>query len=292
MAQPTETQLSRRQHSQLRLADDVAWAQGDFAVHPLARLGYIAKGVVYLIMGLLALSAALGGGTKPTDQQGVFQTIISHPFGVFLLLVIAVGLAGYAVWCLCQGVLDVDGKGTSAKGIATRVGYAIVGVVYLTLAYGAFRLATGGGGTGKSSDTRIRDVTAQLLDKPMGVALVVLAGVVALAIAGVLFYRAWKVDFESMIRPKELGQQGKRLLVTLGRVGYAALGVVFVEVSLFLIVAALHRDPGEAQGLSGALRMMGEQPFGRLLLAVVALGLIAYGVYSVASGRYRRVGHS
>lgn len=258
---------------------------------PLARFGYAAKGVVYLIMGLLALGAALGSGATPTDQKGVFLTIFDHSFGKFLLIVITIGLVGYALWCLCQGVLDVDGKGTSAKGIVTRVGYTAVGIVYLALAFGAFKLATGGS-AGSSSDTTTRDVTAQLLAKPLGVVLVVLVGLGALAIAAVLFYRTWKADFESLIRPKELGQKGKDVLVTLGRVGYASLGVVFTEISVFLVAAALHHDPGEAQGLGGALRAMEQQPFGRLLLAIVALGLIAYGVYSVASARYRRVGRS
>jgi len=258
---------------------------------PLARLGYAAKGAVYLIMGLLALSAALGGGATPTDQKGVFETIFEQPAGRVLLIIVAIGLVGYALWCLCQAILDVDGKGTSAKGVVTRVGYGVVGVVYLTLAFGAYTLATAGS-AGKSSDTTTRDVTAQLLAKPLGVALVILAGVGALAVAAILFYRAWKADFEQLIQPKELGQKGKELLVALGRVGYAALGIVFVEIGVFLVVAALRHDPNQAQGLGGALRVMEQQPFGRLLLAVVALGLVAYGVYSVASARYRRVGRS
>lgn len=258
---------------------------------PLARLGYAAKGIVYLIMGFLAITAALGGSAAPTDQKGAFQTIFAQPFGKFLLVVVAIGLVGYALWSLCQGILDVDGKGTSAKGIVTRVGYSAVGIIYLTFAFAAFTLATGGS-SGSSSDKATQDFTAQLMAHPLGVALVVLVGLGALAVAGVLFYRAWKADFESLIRPKELGQQGKDILVTLGRVGYAALGVVFTEIGFFLMVAALHRNPGAAQGLGGALRAMEQQPFGRLLLGIVALGLIAYGVFSVASARYRRVGRS
>lgn len=258
---------------------------------PLARLGYAAKGIVYLIMGFLAITAALGGSAAPTDQKGAFQTIFAQPFGKFLLVVVAIGLVGYALWSLCQGILDVDGKGTSAKGIVTRVGYSAVGIIYLTFAFAAFTLATGGS-SGSSSDKATQDFTAQLMAHPLGVALVVLVGLGALAVAGVLFYRAWKADFESLIRPKELGQQGKDILVTLGRVGYASLGVVFTEIGFFLMVAALHRNPGAAQGLGGALRAMEQQPFGRLLLGIVALGLIAYGVFSVASARYRRVGRS
>jgi hypothetical protein len=195
------------------------------------------------------------------------------------------------LWCLCQGILDVDGKGTSAKGIVARIGYCVVGVTYSILAFGAFKLATGGS-AGKNSDTATRDFTAQLLTKPLGVVLVIVAGVGALAVAGILYYRAWKVDFESLIQPKELGQKGKDVIVTLGRVGYAALGVVFTEISLFLVIAAQRHNPGDAQGLGGALRQMEQQPFGRPLLALVAIGLIAYGVYSVASARYRRVGRA
>ncbi|HEU4785056.1 MAG TPA: DUF1206 domain-containing protein [Ktedonobacterales bacterium] len=258
---------------------------------PLARSGYAAKGVIYLIMGGLALSAALDGGGTPTDQQGAFLTIVERPFGQFLLVVVSIGLVGYALWCLCQGILDVDGKGTSAKGIVARLGYCVVGITYLILAFGAFKLATGGG-AGKNSDTSARDFTAQLLAKPLGAVLVIVVGVAALAVAGILYYRAWKVDFESLIQPKELGQKGKDVLVTLGRVGYAALGIVFTEMSLFLVIAALRHNPGDAQGLSGALRQMEQQPFGRPLLALVALGLIAYGIYSVASARYRRVGRA
>jgi hypothetical protein len=257
----------------------------------LARAGYAAKGAIYLIMGALALTAALGGGATPTDQKGAFENIVDHPFGQSLLLVVSIGLVGYALWCLCQAILDVDGKGTSAKGVVTRIGYCVVGITYLALAFGAFKLATGGS-AGKNSDTATRDFTAQLLTKPLGIVLVVLFGLGALAVAGVLYYRAWNADFENLIRPKELGQKGKDLLVTLGRVGYASLGVVFTEISIFLVVAALHHNPDEAQGLGGALRQMEQQPFGGLLLAVVALGLIAYGVYSVASARYRRVGRS
>ena len=277
--------LARQAHVQAKTAATGPWFT------PLARAGYVAKGVVYLIMGGLALSAALGDGATPTDQKGAFQTIVDHPFGQILLLAVSIGLIGYSLWGLCQGLLDVDGKGTSAKGIVTRIGYGAVGITYLTLAFGAFKLATGGS-AGKNSDTVTRDITAQLLTKPLGVVLVVLVGVGALAIAGVLYYRAWNVDFKSLIQPKELGQEGKELLVTLGRVGYAALGVVFTEISLFLVIAALHHNAGEAQGLGGALRQMEQQPFGRLLVGLVALGLIAYGIYSVASARYRRVGRS
>lgn len=274
--------FARQAHSRAKTAVTGPWFT------PLARAGYAAKGVIYLIMGGLALSAVLGDGAAPTDQKGAFQTIVDHPFGQLLLLAVSIGLVGYALWCLCQGILDVDGKGTSAKGIVTRVGYGAVGITYLTLAFGALKLATGGS-AGKNSDTTTRDFTAQLLTKPLGV---VLVGLGALAIAGVLYYRAWKVDFKGLIQPKELGQKGKDVLVTLGRVGYAALGVVFTEISLFLVIAALHHNAGEAQGLGGALRQMEQQPFGRLLVALVALGLIAYGIYSVASARYRRVGRS
>lgn len=287
-AEDAATQVSRVAHE---AGSDAKSAATSPWFTPLARCGYAAKGVIYLIIGGLALSAALGIGATPTDQQGALLTIVERPFGQFLLFVVSIGLVGYALWCLCQGILDVDGKGTSAKGIVARIGYCVVGITYLVLAFGAFKLATGGS-AGKNSDTATRDFTAQLLAKPLGVVLVIVAGVAALAVAGILYYRAWKVDFESLIQPKELGQKGKDVIVTLGRVGYAALGVVFTEISLFFVIAAQRHNPGDAQGLGGALRQMEQQPFGRPLLALVALGLIAYGIYSVASARYRRVGRA
>ena len=256
----------------------------------LARLGYAIKGVVYLIIGFLAVQLAVGVGGKVTDQRGAIQTISALPLGKFLLVVVTVGLVGFALWCFIQALFDTEGKGRKAKGIIARIGYAAVGVAYATLAFGTFRVVMGSGSAGKSSTTTTQDWTATLLKEPLGVALVVLVAIVVLAIACYLYYKAYSADFRSRLNLAQLSSPAKKWVIFFGRLGYAALGVVFTIISIFLIVAAFQHNPGEAVGLDGVLLKLSHQSFGQLLLGIVALGLIAYGIYSFVEAGYRRVG--
>ena len=255
----------------------------------LARFGFGAKGVVYLIIGGLALATALGVGGALTDQNGATHVIYQQPFGAFLLIVSAIGWLGYALWCFIEAALDTENKGTDAKGLFTRVGYVAVGAIYAGLALVAFGLATGKGNGGQSSNSEAQDWTARLLGYPGGVALVVLVGLVVLGIAGVLFYRAYSADFRQQLQLGSAPAEAGKGIVILGRVGYSALGVVFTIMGAFFIVAALQHNPSQARGLSGALGTLLQEPLGHLLLALVALGLLAYGVYSLAQARVRRV---
>ncbi|GAC1453158.1 MAG: hypothetical protein PVSMB4_13890 [Ktedonobacterales bacterium] len=257
----------------------------------LSRFGYAAKGVVYLIIGGLAGAAAIGAaGGKTTDQHGVIQAIYQQPFGKFLLVLVAIGWLGYALWSWVEAGLDTEGKGTDAKGIVARVGYAVVGFSYAGLAIGALRLSAGMGSSGKSSDAQTQDWTARLLGYPLGVALVVLVGLVVLAIAGILYYRAYTAEFRQQLDIGTMPGRSGEWVVTLGRLGYAALGIVFTIIGIFLIAAAFQHNAGEAKGLAGALGALAQQPLGQLLLLVVALGLIAYGAFSLAEARCRRIG--
>ena len=256
----------------------------------LARLGYAVKGVVYLIIGGLAMALAVGHGGEATDQRGALQAIYAQPLGQFLLVVIGIGLVGYALWSFIQALFDTEGKGSKAKGIIARVGYAGVGVAYAALAFGAFQLALGTGNVGKSSTASTQDWTAKLLKLPFGVPLVVIVGLVVIGIAVYLFSKAYTAKFRQRLNLARLNTRLRRWVVNLGRFGYAALGVVFTIIGIFLIVAALQHSPHEAKGLDSALKELLVQPFGPVLLAIVALGLIAYGVYSFVEARYRRVG--
>lgn len=274
-------------HEAKRVAQDAAMSKW---MSWLARLGYAIKGVVYLVIGGLAVQLAIGQGGRATDQRGAIQTIASLPFGQFLLVIVTVGLVGFALWCFIQAIFDTEGKGHDAKGIISRIGYAIIGIGYGSLAFAAYQVVAGAGSTGKSSTTQTQDWTGRLLLYPFGVALVVILGLVVLGIAGYLLYKAYSANFQRRLNFTGVDAQLRKWLVYLGRFGYAALGVVFIIVGFFLIVAAIQHNPSKAEGLDSVLKTLAHQPFGAVLLAIVALGLIAYGVYSFVEARYRRVG--
>jgi len=277
-----------RQVNEAKYAADRA--AGSKWVTWLARLGYAAKGVVYLIIGGLAAKLAIGQGGATTDQRGALQTIYEQPFGKFLLAVVAIGLLGFALWSFIQAIYDTEGKGRDAKGIIARIGYAAVGVAYAALAFGAYQLVAGTGNVGQSSTTSTQDWTTTLLKLPAGVALVVIVGLVVLGVALYLFAKAYTAKFQRRLNLAGVSAQLRKFVIFLGRFGYGALGVVFTIVGFFLIVAAIQFNPQKAKGLDTALRELLRLPFGPLLLGIVALGLIAYGVYSFAEARYRRVG--
>jgi Domain of Unknown Function (DUF1206) len=258
----------------------------------LARFGYAAKGVVYIIIGWLAVQLVIGAGGKTTDQRGALQTIYEQPFGKFLLAIVIIGLIGFAIWCFLQAWFDTEGKGSDIKGIIGRLGYAITGISYAILAFGAFQLVTrtGTGSATKSTTSSTQDVTAQLLQHSWGVAAVVILGLIVIGIAFYLFAKAFTAKFQRRLALTGLSAQLRKGVIFLGRFGYAALGVVFSIIGIFFVVAAIQHNPHDAKGLDSALRILLQQPFGPVLLGIVALGLVAYGVYSFVEARYRRVG--
>lgn len=257
-----------------------------------ARVGYAAKGVVYLIIGFLAAKLAIGQGGAATDQRGALHTIYDQPSGKFLLIVVAIGLLAFALWSVIQAIYDTEGKGSKAKGIIARIGYAAVGIAYAALAFGAYQIATSTGSGGKSSSTSTQDATAKLLQLPFGVPLVVIVGLVVLGVAFYLFAKAYNAKFQNTLNLATLRAQVKKAVIFLGRLGYGALGVVFTIIGFFMIVAAVQFNPQQAKGLNTALSELLQLPFGRVLLGIVALGLIAYGVYSFVEARYRRLGRA
>jgi len=256
----------------------------------LARLGYAAKGVVYVIIGVLAAQLAIGQGGRATDQAGALQTISHQPFGQVLLIIVIIGMIGFALWSLIQAVFDTEGEGRKAKGVVARIGYAVVGIAYLILAIGAFGLVTGTGSGPKSSTTTAQDSTALLLKQPLGVVLVVILGLVIIGVALYMFYRAYSANFRRHINLMTVSARVRRWIINMGRFGYASIGVVFSIIAIFLIAAAVQHNPHQAKGLDSALKTLVHEPFGSVLLVIVALGLIAYGVYSFVEARYRLVG--
>lgn len=260
-------------------------------VETLLRLGYVVRGVVYGVIGLLALQMVVGGGGKLTDTQGAIAVIGKTPLGGVLLYVILAGLVGYGLWGLIRAIVDPLHKGTDAKGIAERVGYAISGISYLLLGLATFSLITGGASAARSGAqaAQTQQITGTILSKPWGAWVVALVALIVMG-AGVLqIYQGFHPSFDQQFKPYALSSGQRKWIARVGRFGAAARGLVFTLIGLFLFLAAYHNDPSRAQGIDGVLASLLHQPYGPWLLGVVALGLIAFGVYSALSGFWLRL---
>lgn len=249
-----------------------------------ARAGFAAKGVLYAIVAVIAVKVAAGGAGRPEDAQGALSSLADEPLGKFLLVVLALGFAAYALWRLAELVLGPRDK-HGAEGYGERV--ADVGriVVYGGLSAFTWMIVAGVGRTSGSE----REQTAMVLDWPGGVALVAALGIVILGVALVQAYRAVTQAFLDELDLADAGETGTRFATWVGTAGHAARTVVFGLVGAFLVKAALEYDAGEAVGLDGALREVAGQPYGRYLLAAVSVGLLLYGAYCLVEARYRRV---
>ncbi|MEC4986883.1 MAG: DUF1206 domain-containing protein [Oscillatoria sp. PMC 1068.18] len=257
-------------------------------VEKLARFGYAAKGVVYAIVGVLAVMAAFSVGGKTTDTKGALETIAGQPFGKFLLVLVAIGLFGYVIWRFVEAIKDPDNKGTDAKGIIARIGYFGSGLIYAGLAFNAALLAMGSSKGGSNGDST-QDWTAKLLEQPFGRWLVGVAGAIAIGVGFYLIYKGYSVKFRKKLNLSELSSEQEKWAVRISRFGLAAKGLVVSMVGFFILQAAYQYDPSKARGLDGALQTLAQQPFGKLLLGIVALGLVAYGIYMWVEARYRRI---
>jgi len=269
-------------------------AAGEAAQHPwvknLARVGLAAVGVVYVVVGGLALRLALGsggGGGGAPDQQAALQQIQGAPLGRFLLGLIALGLCGYLIWRLTEAFADVQGEGSEPKGLAKRAGHAINGLVYggIGLQAGLMALGRSSGGGGSSQ----QEWTARFMSLPFGRWLVGLAGLLVIGYGMYQIYEAWQEKYREKLIYGRMSAGERRWVDPLSKAGLVAHGIVLGLIGAFLIQAAYTFDSQQAQGLGGALNEIAQQPFGPWLLGIVALGLAAYGVYKLAQARYHRV---
>ena len=258
------------------------------AIAMLARAGYAAKGVVYALVGALALLASAGRGGSTTGSRGALRSLLDHSYGQLILAVIAVGLGGYALWCFVRALLDPERDGTGAKGVARRLGNFGKGVVHAALVVAVVGMMRGTSGGG-DDDRGVRDWTAWLMSFPLGIWLVGIVGASVVVYGLRQLYRAWTIDLDDRLNLGRMSPALHNWTIRFSRFGMAARGVVFGVIGAFLIVAALHANPAEAKGVGGALRTVQQQAYGPILLAAVALGLIAYGAYQLILARYRRI---
>lgn len=254
----------------------------------LARFGLAAKGVLYVTLGVLAVQLAGRGGGQ-ASQTGAMQTLRNAPAGTWLVGLLALGLLAHGVW---QLVITFTGDPVEGSDPSKRAKFAVKTVLYLGLGGLAVSVLVGGsgsgsGGNGGGSSDR---AAAALLGLPGGVWIATAIGVVVVGV-GVyeLVRHAWGTKF--MERIDRTGHGEIRTNVRrAGRAGYAALGIVSIITGGFFVVAAIQHDPQQAKGMSGALQTLADQPWGPWLLTGVAVGLVLYGVFSLAEARYRRAG--
>lgn len=254
-------------------------------VTKLARAGYLTRGIVYMIVGWLAVQAAIAGGEsgKATGAKGALLEVLEEPHGQILVGLLIVGLIGYALWRLLQGILDADNFGTDAKGITVRAALLVSAGTHILLAIFAIGLITGSGGSGGTGGG---DWTADLLGTGWGKWVVGLVGLAVIGAGIAQGYRAVKGQYKDRL---QLDGQKMRWVSPVCMFGLFSRGFVFVVIGIFFILSALHLNPGKAKGMKGALIEIRSQPYGEVLFIVVAFGLIAFAIYSLVEARYRRI---
>ena len=250
-----------------------------------ARVGYVAKGVVYLLVGGLAALAAAGLGGDHAGTKAAINQLVHRPFGDTMLGLLGIGLFAYALWRLLQALLDTEEVGRGFKGLVTRLGFAISGLIHASL--GTYCLDLLRHAAMASGEAETQDRTALLMSHGGGVILVFAVGLVFLGIGLRQLWRALARTYLGNWHHRQMSTGQRRLFEGITRWGLSARGVVFLIIGLFLCIAAWRTDPSQAQGLGGALAVLAAQPFGPWLLGAVALGLFGYGLYCLINAGFR-----
>jgi hypothetical protein len=270
-----------------RAVGEVKHAAANPTLELLERLGYVVRGTLYAVMGFLALKIALATpGGKATDLSGSLVWLIGNPLGKFVLVIAIVGLIAYALWGFVRAIYDPLHRGRDAKGIMARLGFVTSAVSYLAIALFALHILAGQGAA--STDTTQKTVST-LLTNPLGGAITVVLGIVAMAIGIGQFIEAYRATFAQDLKGAEMTQSERNIAISLGRFGMAARGVTFLVIGWFLVQAGLNHAPSKATGFGGAFLFLLAQPYGRWLLGIVALGFIALGIHSFACARWVRL---
>lgn len=265
---------AKGQGEQLAHAKTLGW---------LARAGLVARGVVYGVIGILALKLALGDGGKATNQQGALKTIAGQSFGELLLILVAIGLAGYSLWRLTRaavghGAEQRDSTSDRVAALASGIAYGILCITAIEILVGAET----GSGTPKQP-------AGGVLDWPAGPVLVAIAGAILIGVAAYQAYKGLARKFLEDAKTGEMSEGVEKAYTALGVFGHVSRAVIFALIGYGLIKAAVDYNPKQAIGLDGALRELAEASYGPLLLGAVAAGLAGFALYSIVDARYRKV---
>lgn len=264
----------------------------------LGRVGWAAKGVVYLLIGVLAFAVTAvpvgesdsGGGAA--DREGAIVKIAEQPFGTILLWAMAIGLLVYSLWRFVTVILPAD---TGKHAMLRRIGYAVSGLTYVALAFTAISLAlrsesSGGGASGgDSQDSQVSGATADVLTWSGGRFLVGLTGLVVIGVGIYFLRKALTGSFESQLEHRQVGPFSWAVVRAMGRAGWIGRAAMMTLIGVFVTLAAIQFDPNEARGLDASLREVASSSIGMVLVFVVAVGLMLYGVFCVISTPIRKL---
>jgi hypothetical protein len=253
----------------------------------LARVGLLAWGLVHLVLGWIAVQVAFGKRGGDADQAGALAALARNPGGAALLGVLAVGFVAFAVWQATEAVRGHTGRPTGVKRTAYRVVSAGRAVVFAALGATSLRFAFGS--RNADSADKQQSATADLLGLPGGQLLVGAIGVGVVVTGAVLVYRGVRRKFREHLDTAGMPAQVRHPVELLGTAGYAAKGIVLGVVGVLVIAAAVTFDADKSRGLDAALRTLGEQPYGKVLLCLVAAGLTCFGIFGFVDARYRHL---
>lgn len=251
----------------------------------IGRAGWVAKGIVYGLVGVLFLSIATTGNSEEANQAGAIEKIAETPFGGILLVGLAVGLFLYAIWRLFTVILPGDWNG---KALLDRIGYAVSTVVYLSLLWTTIGfIRSGYSDSSEREDRLLEQIVKELLEVPLGRVAIIVGGLIVIGIGGIFARKGWTRSF----RDDMSGASGTESTAIdhLGIVGWTARGASMAIIGVFLIQAAWTYDPEKAAGLDDSMRQLMSNSFGAALASLVGAGFIAYGAFAVLSARHRNL---
>lgn len=248
----------------------------------IGRVGLVAYGVVNLLIAFLAIQVAIGTGGEQANKNGALSQVADEPFGQAMLWIVAVGLAALTVWQIAEAVWGHAGAGDRRP--MKRLTSAGEAALFGFLAFTAGKFASGHPQQGSKTTS----VTGTLLEQPYGRTLVVLFGVAIIAVAALVVRHGLAKRFREDLDLSPADVTARTTAERLGQVGYTAVGIAYAVVGGLVIAAAVSFDSAKASGLDGAMRTIADQPFGAVLLWLVALGFGCYGVYCFFDARYRK----
>jgi hypothetical protein len=286
MVTRTSFRSSARRRSAPRSGRSARSARSGRGMAWLARAGLVARGLMYVLIGIIAVQVAIDGSHQQADRTGALRLVAQTAFGTAILWLLVIGFAGMTLWRLSEaawGSPGADGRKASKRlaNLARAVFYALV-------TYGILKYALGVGQP-SSSDSQSQDLTADALKYQGGQVVVALAGVVVVIAGLYVIYRAYKLKFLKHLRMGSASARTRKVVTRLGQIGGIARGLVFATIGVFLVIAAKDANPKQAKGIDSALRALAHTPLGPWLLVVVAIGLMMFGVYSWCEARWRAV---